>query len=220
VPDSGPGSRGRPSTGAFAARRRPISTRTLWIRWSLIGCRAGRGRRTRTGSPWAWPRRSGAYAGRARRWRPARPARSRGCRRRRRCRARRSRWRPPSPLEPAEDERTDALRVARCVDGALVHEHEREGATQLGQHLHRGLLDAAIGVGGEQRRHDPVSLVAPCCMRRDSSSSPASRARCSAISARSGVLVRLPLCARARDPVAVGRNVGWAFSQTLAPVVE
>jgi hypothetical protein len=33
------------------------------------------------------------------------------------------------------------------------------------------------------------------------------------------VLVRLPLCARATDPCAVGRNVGWAFCHTLAPVV-
>ena len=39
-------------------------------------------------------------------------------------------------------------------------------------------------------------------------------------SASSIVLVRLPLCARARCPVAVPRKVGWAFSQTLDPVVE
>jgi len=30
----------------------------------------------------------------------------------------------------------------------------------------------------------------------------------------------LPLCASARLPVAVERNVGCAFFQTLAPVVE
>ena len=36
----------------------------------------------------------------------------------------------------------------------------------------------------------------------------------------SPVLVRLPLWASAIAPAAVERNVGWAFSQTLAPVVE
>ena len=36
----------------------------------------------------------------------------------------------------------------------------------------------------------------------------------------SRVLVRLPLWPRAMPPVAVERKVGWAFSQTLAPVVE
>src|SRR5919112_2673568 len=36
----------------------------------------------------------------------------------------------------------------------------------------------------------------------------------------SRVLVRLPLWPRAIPPVAVGRKVGWAFIQTLAPVVE
>ncbi len=38
--------------------------------------------------------------------------------------------------------------------------------------------------------------------------------------ASSRVLVRLPLCASAMDPLAVGRNVGWALCQVLAPVVE
>ena len=36
----------------------------------------------------------------------------------------------------------------------------------------------------------------------------------------SRVLVRLPLWPSAIEPSAVGRKVGWAFSQTLAPVVE
>ena len=36
----------------------------------------------------------------------------------------------------------------------------------------------------------------------------------------SSVLVRLPLCARARPPFSVGRYVGWAFFHTEAPVVE
>ena len=34
------------------------------------------------------------------------------------------------------------------------------------------------------------------------------------------VLVRLPLWPSAIDPAAVGRNVGWALCQALAPVVE
>ena len=37
----------------------------------------------------------------------------------------------------------------------------------------------------------------------------------------SAVLTRLPLCPRAMPlPVAVVRNVGWAFSQVVEPVVE
>ena len=35
-----------------------------------------------------------------------------------------------------------------------------------------------------------------------------------------GVLIRLPLWPSAIEPSAVGRNVGWAFCQVLAPVVE
>ena len=38
--------------------------------------------------------------------------------------------------------------------------------------------------------------------------------------ASSWVLIRLPLWPSARSPVAVARKVGWAFSQTLEPVVE
>ena len=34
------------------------------------------------------------------------------------------------------------------------------------------------------------------------------------------VLTRLPLWPSAIEPCAVARNVGWAFSQTEAPVVE
>ena len=51
-------------------------------------------------------------------------------------------------------------------------------------------------------------------------SSPRS-ACCSAASrASSPVLIRFPLWASAMPPVAVERKVGWAFSQTLDPVVE
>ena len=44
--------------------------------------------------------------------------------------------------------------------------------------------------------------------------------RMPASTVRAAVLVRLPLWPSARPPDAVGRNVGWAFFQTLAPVVE
>jgi hypothetical protein len=67
-----------------------------------------------------------------------------------------------------------------------------------------------------------VSLVGITWLlwRDGMSSSPATDARLSTHSARSRVLVRLPLWARATDPFAVGRNVGWALCQVLAPVVE
>jgi hypothetical protein len=53
-----------------------------------------------------------------------------------------------------------------------------------------------------------------------SGSSPRSESSSSTMAASSEVLVRLPLWPSAMEPVAVARNVGWAFSQTLAPVVE
>ena len=49
---------------------------------------------------------------------------------------------------------------------------------------------------------------------------PLSASRFSTSVSRSRVLVRFPLWPRAIEPLAVERNVGWAFSQTLAPVVE
>ena len=67
-----------------------------------------------------------------------------------------------------------------------------------------------------------VSLVAtmwlPCLTGM--SSSPAISRRFATRSASSRVLVRLPLWASATEPCAVGRNVGWALCQVLAPVVE
>ena len=36
----------------------------------------------------------------------------------------------PAALEPAQDQRADALRVAGGVQGVLVHEDEREGALE------------------------------------------------------------------------------------------
>ena len=67
----------------------------------------------------------------------------------------------------------------------------------------------------------PVSLVATPASPTVRQVELAARARSSADPRDSSrVLVRLPLWPRAMEPVAVGRNVGWAFSQMLAPVVE
>jgi hypothetical protein len=63
-----------------------------------------------------------------------------------------------------------------------------------------------------------VSFVAVSAVR--TSSSPLRCARPRTRSASSRVLVRLPLWASAMDPSAVGRNVGCALCQVLAPVVE
>ncbi len=60
-----------------------------------------------------------------------------------------------------------------------------------------------------------VSLVAATRVAR-----PFSLGRSATISASWAVLTRLPLWPRAMDPWAVARKVGWAFSQTEAPVVE
>ncbi len=65
-----------------------------------------------------------------------------------------------------------------------------------------------------------VSLVDTGAFFIDRSSTSGLAARSATRAARSRVLVRLPLCARAIEPVSVGRNVGWALCQVLAPVVE
>ena len=57
-----------------------------------------------------------------------------------------------------------------------------------------------------------VSVVAPRSFLAGGSSF-------ATISARSPVLVRLPLWAKASVPYLVGRKVGWAFTQVLEPVV-
>ena len=58
--------------------------------------------------------------------------------------------------EPPDGERPDPVGIARREHAPLVHEHEAERATELGQDLHRGGLDAA-GIRcpiGDHRRHD------------------------------------------------------------------
>ena len=86
--------------GVGRAPRRPACGRSAPARCSPSGrrswCRGGRGRRTRTGSPWASRGRSARCARRPRRWRAARRARPRARASRRRCRAPPSRSRRPS----------------------------------------------------------------------------------------------------------------------------
>ena len=119
----------------------------------------------------------------------------------------------PAALEPAEHQRAHALRVAGGVEGVLVHEHEAERAAQLRQHLHRGGLDREVGVRRDQRG-DQVGVVGGAERRRR-------RRRRRPCAASSAVLTRLPLWHSARPvPAAVVRNVGCAFSQVDAPVVE
>ena len=92
-----PRSPGRPPPGApgpAAGRSGCAPGRRCARRWWYPG---GPGTRTRTGSPWGRGWRTGWSAARPRRSRPAHRARSRARSWRRRCRARRSRWPPPSP---------------------------------------------------------------------------------------------------------------------------
>ena len=73
----------------------------------------------------------------------------------------------PAALEPTEDQRTDALGVARGIQGVLVHEDEAEGAPQLRQHVEGRRLERAVGVVGEQRRDQRrVGGVAAAAARR------------------------------------------------------
>ena len=68
----------------------------------------------------------------------------------------------PTAVEPAQDQRADAVRVAGGVQGALGHEDEGEGAVDLRQQLQGRLLQGAallaLEQGGDQRRVGGVSL--------------------------------------------------------------
>src|SRR5580765_3372341 len=57
----------------------------------------------------------------------------------------------PAAVEATEDEGTDPLRVARGIQGVLVHEDETERALEEGQHLLGAGLQRAVGVVREQR---------------------------------------------------------------------
>ena len=105
----------------------------------------------------------------------------------------------PATGDPAEHQRAEAVPVAHADEMGLVHEHERERARQVGQHLlERGLevapvgpglgrvrprqqLGNEIGVGG--RVGQVLGAVIPGSIPR--------------LSASSAVLVRFPLWPRA-----------------------
>ena len=115
----------------------------------------------------------------------------------------------------------DALRVAGGVQGLLVHEDQAERAAQPGQHLQRRLLGAsAPGNVAISAVINEVSVVASLSPASPGSSDSVASSRSVSQSRSSRVLVRLPLWPRAMPPEAVERKVGWAFFQTLAPVVE
>jgi hypothetical protein len=65
-----------------------------------------------------------------------------------------------------------------------------------------------------------VSLVLVSSLRAWMSSSLSSTGISAISFCSSPVLVRFPLWPSAMDPSAVGRKVGWALFQVLAPVVE
>ena len=87
------------------------------------------------------------------------------------------------------------------------------------QHLERALLQRGVRVVASSAVTRPVSLV-DSRSRAWMSSSPGSLGRSATSWARSWVLIRLPLWPSAIEPSAVGRNVGCALCQVLAPVVE
>ena len=111
------------------------------------------------------------------------------------------------------------LRVAGGVQRALVHPDERERAAQLRQHLERPLLQRGVRVAANSAVTSPVSFVEASWFLACSSSSSRTR-QVGDHAAQPWVLIRLPLWPSAMEPSAVGRNVGLAFSQVLAPVVE
>ena len=187
------------STGTASRQRRPISTRTVWTRWPAIRCPVGPGRRTRTGSPWGQPRRSaGAQAvlvdgdqlagldlADERR---ADDVEGRGLRRHH-----------PATLEPAEDERPDALGVAGGVQRASSMKTKRERALELRQQRQRRAPRATVGVGASSAVTRSVSLVLAGGIRAGGRGAAASAGR-STIWASSRVLVRLPLWPSAIEP--------------------
>ena len=124
----------------------------------------------------------------------------------------------PAALEAAEHERPDALRVAGGVERVLVHPDEGEGALDGREQLGGVLLEALVGVPGQQRG-DQLGVVGGGRGVLGGQVEAAGAELGDAVGS-SRVLVRLPLCARAIEPVSVGRNVGWALCQVLAPVVE
>ena len=110
-------------------------------------------------------------------------------------------------------------RAAYSVDSFI--QTKEKAPRSSGQHLERALLEGGVGVAREQRR-DQVGVAGrgldvAAVQRR---ARRADRAASATSSPSSWVLIRLPLWPSAIEPSSVGRNVGWAFCQVLAPVVE
>ena len=124
----------------------------------------------------------------------------------------------PAAREPAQDQRADALRVARGVHGVLVHPDEREGALELREHLERALLEGGVGVVREQRG-DQAGVVGGALLRlaQVEVEPSCSLGSASTIASSSWVLIRLPLWPSAMEPPWLARNVGCAFFQELEP---
>ena len=129
----------------------------------------------------------------------------------------------PAAGQPAEHQRPETLRIPCRVQGPLVHEDQRVRAADQRQRGQRRFLDggaarAVPAAAAGPRR--PRRTARSGCRCRWSRRAPPAPAAGSTSAASSMVLIRLPLCPRARLADGVARNVGWAFSHTEAPVVE
>ena len=124
------------------------------------------------------------------------------------------------PLEPAEHQRPEAVRVAHADEVRVVHHHEREaaleaaGSTRSSATLEVATVGARLGgvlVGDELGDERGVGGgVEPAV----AGASPGSIPRCSASSA---VLVRLPLWPSAKPASPTERYTGCALRHVLEP---
>jgi hypothetical protein len=76
----------------------------------------------------------------------------------------------PAALEPAEDQRADALRVAGGVEGVSSMKTSEKAPRSCGS-TSSAAPRASVGVVGEQRGDQEVSLVAPSRLRMSALSS-------------------------------------------------
>lgn len=104
------------------------------------------------------------------------------------------------------------MRVARRVQGVLVHEGQAERTAQGGEQLHGRLLDAAVGGTMGQQRADDVGIRG----RRGALDADLTRARREL----RGVDQIAVVAQRNPVPASVVRKIGWEFSQVVDPVVE
>ena len=142
----------------------------------------------------------------------ARPSRTTGTSRRsrrRRSTARR-RGRRAAAGQAAEDERPEAERVADADDPPLVEDDQAVGAADPRQDPQERLDRVGRRLVGEQRGQQ---------LRVGRGRQPGATAG-AAGSSSSRVLTRLPLWPIASARRGPSRYVGWAFSQTVDPVVE